>query len=187
MDMSPELVALAVGLFGGVGTFMVQKLFKALRERNAMVDTLERAAGVVDTLQNLCRTTQASKALVLYTSNGGGIPHPGNQVYVSILYEVVMRGEPIKHLFQKHPLDEHYTVLVAGLLAKGEAWYDGEAAGFMQALYDKEGVARALIVPILTSKERFYYLSVRWDSAITYEEVALEVKAAAREIQKLIG
>ncbi len=154
-----------------IGSGFMVSLWKSVdkwlewKRTTASSKALTDMAVIYDHLNELQSLTNSGRVLLLYCSNGGGIPHAGKPVYTTILYEVKNTTlPPIRSNWQRVPIDEGYVKLVVELAAKGE-WH-GEpselADGFLKDLYLKEGVQYAMVKEIARTKDRFYFVSTRW-------------------------
>ncbi len=135
------------------------------RRTTASSRALTDMAVIYDHLNELQSFTNSGRVLLIYCSNGGGLPHAGKPIYCTILYEVKNTDlPPIRTNWQNVPIDEGYVKLVSELVGKGE-WH-GEphqlADGFLKDLYTKEGVKYSMVQEVARTKSRFYFVAARW-------------------------
>lgn len=181
MRLTPEAEVGLTALVGAVIAWVAAWIKAKIDDRRmqqgeaAVID----AAEVYTILANHARAINADRVLVLYTSNGGGIPTAGKPLYATILYEVVAGHgiAPIMERFQGVLADAGYVHMVASVAEYGRWRGDPEQMepGFLRTLYEEEGVRQALIVRIGTTAKRFYYLSARWTSSAPPSEETLDL------------
>jgi hypothetical protein len=161
--------SIAISSFVASAILLSKEISRRKREiwQTKAADVNLEAARIYDELHSLTSAIHADRALVLYTSNGGGIPSAGKTIYTTILYEVVHGDglQPIRKEFQNVLIDEAYTYMLRDVIEE-RIWICNDVAkmrnGFLKRLYQREKVKSAIIVPIYSTPERFYYLSVRW-------------------------
>lgn len=130
------------------------------------VDAILDSGEIIGIIDEMVTTLGADKGLLLFTSNGGGIPSAGKITYVTMLFECIhsrILGTS-RSAFQNIPCDTGYIKMLNRILAEG--YLAGDAAtlddGFLKDLYVTEKVSHFAIFPVIQTKMRFYYLSVRW-------------------------
>lgn len=191
--MDPGVIT---AIAGSVATVVIAGLREWSRwKESTRKSAIERAhvetADIYAVLSDITRSLGASTALVLYTSNGGGIPSPGREIKASILYEHV-RNEglsPIRGEFQNYLIDEAYTRMMARVVSEGRWVGDATVGGFLGELYAAQKVKLAIVLKVTNTNERFYYLSVRWaegDVIPLPENVVPVLSGAARKIKTIL-
>ena len=181
-------------LLGGGLTLAGNKLkeFAKRRKKPAPVEAIINAADVISEMNELANVVHADSVLLLFTSNGGGIPTASAMQYVTILYEVIRSRslEPIRNDWQRIPLDNGYTNMLKKLISEGQ--YDTLTSdmdpGMFKDLYESEGIVQTHIVPIVTTERRFFYLSIRWTSERDVSDAVLNtnVKGTKYKLQNLL-
>lgn len=182
--------AIAAVVAGGLG--WLANILKS-KKKHPSIDAILGSADIVDSLNKLAEELNCDRGLLLYTSNGGGVPTAGKPLYVTILYEVVHTNnlEPIRGMFQGTPIDNGYLNLLKRILLEG-SWSGSSEdleKGFLKDLYFIEDVKHATIYPVEINKTRFYYLSVRWyqDEDIPSEElIRFHCTNTAQKISKIL-
>jgi hypothetical protein len=184
---------LSAALAGYLVSFLHKKKIEIEKQKeNQSVSAVIDAATIYDELNTLASRTGCMRALILASSNGGGIPDAGSPLTVSILYEVV-RGEglmPIRGDWQMIPLDEAYVSMLRELINAGT--YHGDLdklkPGMLKDLYDSEGVKSFYIVPILRTQLKYYFLSIRWNEEKEVNESTIRtcLTAASHRIEEIL-
>ena len=136
------------------------------RRDDPFTDTMEQVHKCYTILNTLQRETHASRVVILATTNGGGVPTLGKNLYSSVLYEVCdLPLRPVKRRWQKQVLDAHYTEALMRMNGSGyhelitEEMPEGT---LLHDLYEGEGVELGRIYRIYEGRTRFIYLSMNF-------------------------
>lgn len=194
MDKETQSILGAMLGSGGLAVTILKLIEKWVdhRRQKASGRAILGGADIYEAMNKYLDATKAERVLLLYTSNGGGIPSPARPVYCSILYEVKNPNlNPIRSLFQQMPLDQGYTSMLKEVIVNGQADFNIEdmPEGFLKDLYLSEGVISSRITEVHRTEERYYYLSARWDDVKKIPaEFALnvETRATVTVIQKIL-
>jgi hypothetical protein len=187
--------ALAAALSAGGALTVALRAFAewlARKDQRAIDRAVAGNAEIIDILQELQDKIGAGRVLLVSTSNGGNIPEPGKPLYSTIQFEIKDRGlPPIRMAFQNKLIDEAYSLMIRELHHKGEVVYDdiyAMSVGFLQELYELEGVVFAMIVSVKSTNNLFYFLSCRWYGLPPGEKAMIELalKSAATRIARLL-
>lgn len=168
MTWDTDFIAAAGALLTSIATVLMVQAKKRLLQRrsssaeNAVIDAATVYRLLNETAAHLC----ADRALVLFASNGGGVPAAGKPIYISILYELFSGAtqESIMSKFQSVPVDYAYMEMLSQVAEKN-VWHgspDDLRPGFLRTHYQEEGVQYSYVIKIATTETRFYYLSLRW-------------------------
>lgn len=187
---------LSAAVAGWLVTFFQKKKIEIQKQKeNQSASAVIDAAKIYDELNTLASRTGCMRALILASSNGGGIPDAGSPLTVSILYEVV-RGEglmPIRADWQKIPTDEAYVSMLREIIMNGS--YSGDVKdlrpGMLKDLYESEGVKSFHIAPILKTQMNYYFLSIRWqeeegEKGVNVSTVRTCLSAASHRIEDIL-
>lgn len=153
---------------------------------------LARRLDVYDVLNQLKNRVHSPRALVQYTENGGGLPVPGSPLYISILYETTDHNtSSIKEDIQRLLTDESYDNMLSHLATKGTNFIETDelGEGMLKKFFKFYNVESSIVVPITSSKRRFYFLTLTWNEKKTMEELQeleLEIIIASNKIKSLI-
>jgi len=171
---SDQWTSLLVSIFGAGGTGAVVAQFVSKQIETSKRKKAERAirdsATIIDRLQDFQADVGAGRVLLLYASNGGGIPSAGKNIHVTIVHELKDKElDPIKSSFQHMVTDAGYVKMLSEVIECGIVMYEDPSSpesrmphGFLQDLYAKEGVKFAYIRHVKTLHDRFYFVSARW-------------------------
>ena len=123
MPSLPDLSAFVIG--GGLAALLsaaypiIQTLrgWWADRARIRVPEIMDLSGDIVAAMRTCLEEVGANRVAVVVVHNGGGILHPGTQIYSSIVYEVVAHGVPqVRDRWQQILVDEHYRSLVAQVI-----------------------------------------------------------------------
>jgi len=161
------------------------------RRTQKSAKAIEGMAQIYDVLNELSARTECDRALILYTSNGGGIPSTKSPVYTTILYELVHGPhlDPIRQNFQQVLIDGGYVRVLNEVLSTGgyQATVQDVPRGFLRDLYEAEGVHHVRMCELLRTPERYYFLALRWmGSPPPDAQIELAVLTAQSQIKKLL-
>ena len=169
LDLNPLITALGGALVGATGIWVaIQRQKLKERQKNIQTaDALLRMSEIYDCLNELTSETNADRALILFTSNGGGIPRASGIVNATILYELVTKHglSPIRADFQHIPLDESYTKMLKTVILEGSLFGTPEdlLSGFLKTQYNDEGVKYFYLWELLRTPEKYFYGALRWN------------------------
>lgn len=154
-----SLIVLATGVVSYLGLKLKgRKLLPS-------VDALVASGEIISEIDSLVSTLNAGKGLLIFTSNGGGIPSAGKLTYVTILFECMHSNQLSQtRSFQGTACDTSYIKMLNTMLEEGctHGKPDNLPNGILKDLFHAENVAYYAIFPVVQTKMRFYYLSLRW-------------------------
>jgi hypothetical protein len=190
-----QIKEILIGAFGtGIGIgFNYLRQFVEEKRKKRSTEAIEDMASVYDILNELAGQLKTDRLLVLYSSNGGGIPSAGTVISVTILYELVRAFNlvPIRNDFQNLPVDEGYAQLLKNVVIRGEFFGTPKNLqdGFIKELYESEQVDKFLIKEIYRGDKKFFYMSCRWckGSEIPDKmEIDLRTRIACEKISRIL-
>lgn len=196
MTIPTELQVALVGLLTSVLTAVAVRLKRKVDQsyRRQGETALIDAAWVYRHLNDCASFLRTDRTLVLYTSNGGGIPSAGKSLFLTVLYEIV-RGDglnPITNRFQGLQVDGSYLAFISQVADPNRGVWQGKPSelepGLLRSLYESEGVTFAYISRIASTAERFYYLSLHWHDTTppSQSTIDLAVRTATSELRPLL-
>lgn len=146
---------------------------------------------IYDVLNEVATELGTDRVLVLYTSNGGGIPTTKTPVYTTILYELVNNQtlHTIRSKFQQVLIDNGYARMLGQLMSAGCATftYNQVPPGFLKELYKDEKIKYAAWYELLRTPDKYYFMSLRWaDSAPAPEDIDLVCRQAQAKIKRIL-
>lgn len=145
----------------------------------------EHLTQVYDVMNRTLESTSAKRILILKTSNSGGRPRFGVQLYASVVYEVFQRPfHSIKSDFQKIEIDEVYVTLLSDMARRGKLFIDVKTMnpGMLKNIYDAQNIRAVWIFYIGETIMDFYYASISTDA-----EGAVELLKEESELDLFIS
>jgi len=168
--MNSDLWVVVIQTFGvivsssGV-TAIVVKLVNSRkqREQNLFIDAIESMHEIYNCLNDVISQNGCSRAVVLYSENGGGIPQGRSDLFVTISHEMHMEAESVRHKVQKLPVDYDYIQMLNALLGSdhGCIFLETEKMnpGLLKDLYQYSETSQALVFKLTQTKNKLYYCS----------------------------
>jgi hypothetical protein len=144
---------------------------------------------VYNILNDLIHNVGAKRCTITYTSNGGGIPSAGNNLYTTVLYEVTNNVESCRDILQGVLADEGYIDMVSTLITEKE--FAKPVAklkeGFIKELKSKEGIDHIQLYYTYKTKKRYYYLTIERSNPVTADKsvVQMQIKTANDKIARI--
>lgn len=166
------LFLLGAGIGGGFAWLHVRG------RKRLFGDVVEAKAEVYREMQWVVDNTPVQRFLVFRTSNGGGKPNVGTQVYSTAIFERVHYPfEPKMQELSRVPLDEHYLGLLREARSEKFIFVDAEKVpmnSMIGGIYHENGVRMAIWAVILETPEAMYYASLAADGVMWGEMVGSE-------------
>lgn len=167
--MSLDLYSTAIGTFGGIAVALITTFGPALNDKikkrrfRTFKATIPAIHDVYQHLNTVVNRLGSTRAMVMYTENGGGRPSVGAQLYVSIVYEVVHFTHSIRNMFQRIRVDENYVRMLKYM-------YDDQAGRtivvadqlppcLLKQIYVEAGTKMSILYLVKETKKRLYYCS----------------------------
>lgn len=174
-------IAILSTIFIGLMTMVLRS------KKQAITDVMRVVSEIYDTLGVTINKTSASRALILYTSNGGGIPHPGGRLYSTVLYEYHDGGiVPVKNEFQGVLVDGEYVDLMVKLELDGALFRKTSDLqyGLLRSIYERDGVTAVYIFKIHATESAYYYGSISTKDPLGVLDLAT-IELAANKLRVL--
>lgn len=168
-QLALDIYSAAIGTFGGIsvalittfGPTLVDRLKK--RKERTYRATIPKIHDVYMHLNNVVSKLGSSRAMIMYTENGGGQPTVGAQLYVSIVYEVVHFTHSIRNAFQRIRLDENYIRMLKYMQEDPDGrtivMTDQMPDCLLKKIYLEAGTEMAILYRVQETKKRLFYAS----------------------------
>ena len=181
-----------VTLIQTIGEIVISLLGKSGgKEKNLFIEAIESMHEVYSCLNDVVSHNGCSRAMLLYSENGGGIPQGRSDLFVTISHEIHTEAESIRHEVQRLPVDFDYIQLLQALLnsKEGILFIETEKMnqGLLKDIYIKAGTAQSLIFRLTETKNKLYYCSFNFkkDHPVT-DECFRNCTLQASKIKKII-
>lgn len=150
---------------GGTGTLIVRHVLekKKIRDSTIFQKGMNSMNHVYDCLNEVVDKTGASRAMILYSQNGGGIPKGSSDLFVTVSHEIHRDSNSIRQQVQRLPVDQEYIRMLSALLSsKDQCIYvskDNLPDCLLKDLYNHDGIEQSLMYALQTRKNKFIYCS----------------------------
>ena len=169
----------------------VENILKNKKIRKS-TKALSDMALVYDHLNYVSQELNTDRTLLVYTSNGGGIPSVAKSIFFTILYEVKdSNAEPIRSHFQNVLVDEQHTILLNKVLKDTCIIEEPKNLqdSFLKNNYIYQNVEHFAYVEVYRGAERFYYMALNWHNATRVPEeddIKAVCQSAANNIKTIL-
>lgn len=189
-------LATALGGLGatciGLAT-MTLKRYMAEKEQREAVEAIIGHANTVDVLNDLAAKMKASKVMLCYTENGGGIPSIGKPLYVTVLHEVlgVAGLQPVRLDMQRVLADGGLVVLLCRMIEQTR--WRGKASelepGIFRTLLEENKIGYVDCFGVAKVQKAYYFCVVAWgdgEPVPTHEQRDLMASSATPKLRRLL-
>ena len=198
-EVTKILVAL-FGLAGGAaGVKMVDKFseWRSKKEKNSILWNLSNLAEIHQLMEEMVERTPATRVLIIRGSNGGGIPKPGSEFYISVVHEhhKDTQSADQKDLHTRYrgiKVDGPYIEMLVEMLTKGFVKYKiaRMPAGILKNIYQSDGIKYSEIHHVKNSSTEMFYLSISTtveDEVFSDNNVRVELDLAVDKIKQVFS
>lgn len=193
--MSLDLYSAAIGTFGGIAVALITTFGPALTDRikkrklRTFKATIPAIHDVYQHLNTVVNRLGSSRAMVMYTENGGGKPSVGAQLYVSIVYEVVHFTHSIRNMFQRIRVDENYVRMLKYMHDDQDGRTivvaDQMPPCLLKQIYLEAGTKMSILYLVKETKKRLYYCSFNFPHDQLTSELIYHCDLEASAIKRL--
>lgn len=193
IDIDPWLQVAAALMSSGSFAVLVQLGRGVLKRRAAK--QYDRGYGNIRKIYQLLQSSmpelRANRLMILKSENGGGIPAPGAHVTSSVINEVM--DPPVCSVFeawQKVPLDQHCSRMVAEVITNGSAsaaMVDLREASTLRDLMVTAESSHVFYYRICATPNALLYLSIHYASTDDQPMGERERVTARRVVHQLCG
>lgn len=167
--MNPDIAVALIGLGSTLATLaftFAGKLFWDYR-KNGKSETFTRVVSdmhkVYAHLNSVVYKCGSSRAMVMYTENGGGKPTIGSQLFVSIVFEVHAACPSIREGFQRVRVDHSYVQMLGHMLSNPNKRTTVIASRMddclLKNIYKEAGTEMSIVYLVKQTDKRMYYAS----------------------------
>lgn len=123
--------------------------------------SIKKISEIYDSFNRVIDESNAERVLILKSSNGGGKPSPGSDLYVSVIHEMSIKGvEQIKHQHQKILIDETYLKIIQRIISERSIEIRVEELpenSFLRLLNDQEGFKQLYFFEIKSNADNYFF------------------------------
>jgi hypothetical protein len=109
----------------------------------------------------------AMRVKLLKTTNGGGIPRIGCNIYSSVVHEVFTGLQSEKYRWENQKIDKPYIDLISKIINNDcvELQYSTMETSLLKEIYRVNGVQKSIIFSVAQRPTEFLYLSLNFEDA----------------------
>ena len=170
----------------------LEKFYKNKRIEKS-TKSLTNMALIYDHLNYMATELETNRCMLMYISNGGGLPSVAKNIYFTILYEVKdTTCDAVRSHFQNVLVDEEHTFLLNRVLHDTLVIEDAKNLkdSFLKSFFESQGIEKFVHFEVLRTPERFYYLSLNWSDASkmpTMSEIKTICQSSATNIKNILA
>ena len=96
-----------------IGLYLVKIYFERRKafENSSFEHAIKSMQEILYCLAEAISQCECTRAMILYSSNGGGVPHGAANLYVTIAHEICIKQQLIKHKVQNIPVDRDWETV----------------------------------------------------------------------------
>lgn len=159
-----ELIMAFVG--GGALAALIKGTFDvisaSIQRRRAFPDTIRKMSKIYGLMDELKSTIGCDRVLICFMKNGGGIPRPGAELNVSVLFESYDSNfVSISEWWQNRRVDQQYIKTMSELEEKNViVLHTEEMQGcLLKDTYYAQEIEASVIGKLKEAQNRYYYMS----------------------------
>lgn len=180
---------------GGTGFAKLVDLIKDSSNKKYLVkltNNLQDLSKIYKIMNEISEKTLDTKVVILKASNGGGIPKPGSEMFLRVLYSEMKEGEET-HSFERYDglkLDGDYVDMLIDMQKNGLVTKEVENMqnSLLKRIYLAEGVVYSEIYFLANNKSEIYYCAINTHSKeekFTTPEKRIEIELAINNLRKI--
>jgi hypothetical protein len=186
----------------GVLTFLggsgFVKLVDFLRENNnkkylaKLTNNLQDLSKIYKIMSEVIEKTSGTRVVIMKASNGGGIPKPGSEMFLRILYSEVKEGEDDSNLekYDGMKLDGDYVDMLIEMQKNGaiSRVTDQMNNSLLKRIFLADGVKYTEIYYLSNNKSELYYCAINTTNLLekfTEPEKRIQIELAINNLRKI--
>jgi len=186
--MSDEMLT-AVAAFVtalGVGPILLKLLEHVIKkrkdknlEKKSFSSVLKATHEIYFILMLILRKCAAHRVLLLVSTNGGGRPKIGGELYSSVVFEAFenpMRS--IREDWQKQKLDPAYVDMLYEMNKEGALLVVADKLpenSILRNLFKEQGIVQSYVVKVSEKETKYFYASVNFTRRVDIDEATKEL------------
>jgi len=149
--------------------FLVEVYF--FKSKHRVKITVEDISWLYNELNQILAKLDPARIVIVKAENGGGIPHIGNQVFSTVLYEVHDNDvDPVSAAWDKRPVDKGLADILSYIVQYDECRIDkGSVQGAVRDIYEAQGIAFSLVYQVYKDEKAFFYMSINFRKNRTFD------------------
>lgn len=190
-----EILLILFGAGGVVATLiatmpqLLEMYYKYIRK--TAKDELNAIVNLYDAMKDLVKNTESiDGVLILKTTNGGGRPRLGNEIYATALYQEVRGQQEItRDSYQKIQVDKYYVKMLSDCEVNDHVSLkvsEMPEDALLKLIYNAEGITYSEIYHLRNTKDAFYFMSISTHQNKEFKQpkTRLQIKIALSKIRQ---
>lgn len=143
--------------------------------RGVLVRNLDAMSNMYSAMRAVLECSPAERFLIMRGSNGGGVPKPGSEFFITVMHEE--HSDPdhaglAKDRYNKLMVDSQYIDMLREVAVKGDARIKTAdlPPGMLRTFYDAEKVKYSEIYLLKLSKTEIYYCSIAAYADVNFDD-----------------
>lgn len=189
-----KILELPEAIFASVSAIVTAVLARDVirwraNKKKEFSDFMPERWDVRDLIVDIIAKTAFQRVLIFKTTNGGGMPHVGSNIYAKCLFEDYDPAyfKSVKEDYSRVEADRHYERLVVDVARhkRVEIKTRELPSGVLKDIYEAEGVAVSYVYFLHQTKSEFYYMSIAIHREFVDRLTASDVLKASMTVQKI--
>lgn len=170
----------------GVGPILLKLLEHVIKkrkdknlEKKSFSSVLKATHEIYFILMLILRKCAAHRVLLLVSTNGGGRPKIGGELYSSVVFEAFenpMRS--IREDWQKQKLDPAYVDMLYEMNKEGALLVVADKLpenSILRNLFKEQGIVQSYVVKVSEKETKYFYASVNFTRRVDIDEATKEL------------
>lgn len=196
-NITKIIISIISALSGALGLKLIDKYleYRNKKEKNSILWNLSNLAEIHTVMRSIIDRTDATRVLIIRGSNGGGIPKPGSEFYISVIHEEHKQGpdtgDDLHTRYRGIKVDGPYIEMLMEMMMKGQVKYKiaKMVNGTLKNIYLADGIKYSEIHHIKNSSNEMFYLGVSTTKDTTFNEgdARVEIDLAVDKVKQVFA
>jgi len=178
-------------LGGATGQKLISNYLQRQRDKELKVITknLTDVSEILKMMRDIVDSTRIERFIVFKGSNGGGVPKPGSEFYVTAIYEEHKDKEKhVKEKYTKISVDGHYIEMLTNIHKNGKCLLKVSEMPdcFLKRIYTAEDIAYSELYYLVNNKNEILFCSlVTSQPEINDSKAKLEIELTIDKMRQI--
>lgn len=190
MNMMETILAFFSGsVLSGAALWAAHRVFIAPRRQRTIAEVMRLTVEMDAIAIRVIRESDVHRCLVLFTTNGGGIPRPGSTLYATAIVNQVDEKHQSKwRKFEKLEIDMPYLKMLQKVAQQGHQvlYTESMEEGMLREIYEKTGVKYAEVHSLYQAPDAFYYASFASMKEAHLETARHDIRMAVNDFKRAL-
>ena len=166
MEPVTSIVTSVLTFLGGSGFIKLVDYFRNRTNKKyleKLTTNLQDLSKIFRIIERILTQSEAHRVLVLKASNGGGVPKPGSEMFIKLLYAATEEEEP--NIYEKYnsiKVDGQYIEMLINIQKNGQVIENIEELPncLLKRIYQSEGIKYAEVYFLGNTATEMYYCAI---------------------------